>query len=539
MNVLHSNGNVATEWSLNGCRKHKDPWGEIEVSALITGTNGFKRKLPLFWAGGSEWRLRVSVSVPGKYKLKTECSDKSDKGLHGKEATLVVTGNPDESNPLFKHGPVRVTKDAKFAHEDGTPFFWLGDTWWMMMSNRVRWPDDFTTLTRNRVSRGFTVAQVVLGFAPDLATDDPRNGNEGGVPWEPDMRRINPRYFDVCDQRIQTMIREGLMPCILGSWGYHLLKIGEDRMVKHWRYLVARYSAWPVVWSLAGEGAMCYYLSKDRDGDTEKQRAAWSRISKIVRNFDPYKRPLSIHPRRTSWDDLEDSSSLDYNMLQPGHMRSALSLGVSCIEDGRSKFPQKPVVNAEPPYEGHMGTNGPEIQRFTFWSSILSGATGFTYGAAGIFQANDRERPTGDRPGGGAFDVTTWDEAISFPGAEDLGKGKSLLMEMPWHKFEPHPEWATTSVKWGIEAYDPPLRTYCAGVPKVCRVVYVPRRYWHWDGAIIHGIEKGVRYRAFYVDPDRFTRYDLGIVKPDSKGDWQAPNTPYLMEWLIVLKREA
>ena len=86
------------------------------------------------------------------------------------------------------------------------------------------------------------------------------------------------------------------------------------------------------------------------------------------------------------------------------------------LKDGRAKLPGKIIINAEPPYEGHAGCNGPEVQRYSFWTSMLSGAGGFTYGAAGIFQANDRERPTGNRPDGGAFDADFWDDAMMFPG---------------------------------------------------------------------------------------------------------------------------
>lgn len=543
MHLLTTTVHAATEWTLRARRARKNPWDELSLAAVMTAPDGTTRKLPLYWAGGDEWRLRVSASAAGSYSLRTECSDTSDAGLHGQEATLVVAEGRDESRPLSKHGPVRLRRgpegspeSAGFEHEDGTPFFWLGDTWWMLMSDRVAWPDDFRALAADRAAKGFTVAQVVLGYPGDLSTDDLRVANEGGLPWEADGSRINPGYFDACDLRLQTMIRAGILPCILGSWGFHLLAIGEARMTSHWRYLVARYAAWPVVWSLAGETAMAYYLSKDPAGDTEKLRAAWTRISRAVRDCDPYRRPLSTHPRKTSWDDLEDESALDFHMLQPGHMRSAIGLGVDFIGTARSKFPAKPVVNAEPPYEGHMGTNGPEVQRLAFWTSLLSGAAGFTYGAAGIFQANDRDRPTGNRPDGGAYDATTWDEALGFPGAVQLGKGKALLMSLPWERFSPHPEWASIGLRWGAENYDPPLRVYSAGVASGCRLHYIPRRYWHWDGALLHGLEKGIRYRAQYIDPERFTVFDAGLVEADPKGDWTAPTTPYLMEWLLLLQ---
>jgi hypothetical protein len=459
--------------------------------------------------------------------------------LHAVEVRLVVEPVGRETNPFYLHGPVRAGTDGRFYHADGAPFFWFGDTWWMQMSDRVRWPDDFSRLVHDRASKGFNVAQIVLGFPCDLATDDPRAANEGGLPWDLDEGRINPAYFDACDQRIFTMLAAGLMPCILGAWGYHLLNIGEEAMASHWRYLVARYGALPVAWSLAGETAMGFYLSLTREEDTERQQEAWTRIAALVRSFDAYGRPLSVHPRRRSWEDLSDSSDLDYHMIQPGHMRNAIGNGVEFIEEARRLFPGKPVVNAEPPYEGHMGTNFPDVQRYAFWSSVLSGAAGFTYGAAGIFQANDRDRPTGNRPDGGAFDATTWDEALRFPGAVQLGKGKELLENLKCHEFEPRADWASVTLRWGSDAYDPPLRVYSAGVPGRRRLHYIPRRYWHWDGVTLHGLEKGVAYEAVYIDPERFTRYPLGKVTPDADGNWSVPGTPYLMDWLLLLQGPA
>ena len=56
-------------------------------------------------------------------------------------------------NPLYRHGPFRVSQDKKyFQHIDGTPFFWLGDTWWMSLTKRLAWPEDFKTLTADRAA---------------------------------------------------------------------------------------------------------------------------------------------------------------------------------------------------------------------------------------------------------------------------------------------------------------------------------------------------------------------------------------------------
>ncbi len=131
----------------------------------------------------------------------------------------------------------------------------------------------------------------------------------------------------------------------------------------------------------------------------------------------------------------------------------------------------------------------------------------------------------------------TWDEALAFPGARQLAWGKRLLLDLPWHRFEPHPEWIEIGLRWGSDAYQPPFRTYAAGVPGECRVHYIPRRYWHWDGPRLRDLEPGVRYRGTYVDPARGTSTDLGEIAGDAAGCWLGPVFPYLMDWLLVLRR--
>jgi hypothetical protein len=155
---------------------------------------------------------------------------------------------------LYRHGPVKVAPDQRhFQHADGTPFFWLGDTWWMAFCQRLRWPEVLQTLTADRIRKGFTVIQIVAGLYPDMPQFDPRGANEAGYPWERDLSRINPSYFDMADLRLRYMIRQGLVPCVVGGWGYYLPILGEKKIKQHWRYLVARWGAYPTIWCLAGE----------------------------------------------------------------------------------------------------------------------------------------------------------------------------------------------------------------------------------------------------------------------------------------------
>ena len=86
--------------------------------------------------------------------------------------------------------PARPPLLAVWGEND--PFFWLGDTWWMGLTKRLRWPEDFEALTNDRVQKGFTVVQIVAGLYPDMPSFDERGFNEAGSAWDKDFSRINP-----------------------------------------------------------------------------------------------------------------------------------------------------------------------------------------------------------------------------------------------------------------------------------------------------------------------------------------------------------
>ena len=54
-------------------------------------------------------------------------------------------------------------------------------------------------------------------------------------------------------------------------------------------------------------------------------------------------------------------------------------------------------------YEGILHYSGAEVQRFAFWTALLSGAAGHTYGANGLWQMNTKDEKYGASPHGGTW----------------------------------------------------------------------------------------------------------------------------------------
>lgn len=521
-----------SEWSYSSGKAYADPFNDLELDVIFTDPQGHEHRMPAFWAGGQTWRIRYSPGVAGRYTYRTVSSDSSNSDLHGQRGILEVSPYRGD-NPLLKHGPLRVASDQRhFEHTDGTHFLWLGDTWWMGLCHRLRWPEDFQKLAADRASKGFTVVQIVAGLYPDMPPFDPRGANEAGFPWEENYARINPHYFDMADLRIRELVDRGLAPCIVGCWGYFMIFMGLRKIKQHWRNIVARWGAYPVFWCLAGEGTMPYYLSKNKEEDAADQKRGWTELARYVRSIDPYRHPITIHPSSTARDTVEDPSVLDFDMLQTGHGdRTSYPNTINKVTGELQRAPRMPVLAGEVCYEGILDENRQEVSRFVYWACMLSGAAGHTYGADGIWQVNTAERPFGPSPHGRSWGGPPWNVAAELPGSHQVGLAKKLLSNYEWWRLEPHPEWVEPH--WTTENYQLP---YCAGIPGELRIVFVPPM---WASPKITYLEPDVSYQASFFDPRIGTRTPIGEVRADVQRAWQAPITPTFEQWVIILEKKA
>lgn len=519
---------MPTEWAYVSGKQYTDPFNQVEVDAVVSAPSGGQERVPAFWGGGSIWRVRYAPPAPGTYKIRSVCSDVSNTDLHDRVLTFDV--HPyDGDNPHYKHGVLQIRPDKRhFQHADGTPFFWLGDTWWMGLCKRLTWPDGFQTLTADRAQKGFSMVQIVAGLYPDMPPFDERGANEAGFPWERDFSRINPAYFDMADVRIQHLADNGLAACIVGFWGYFIPFMGVDKAKKHWRYLVARWGAYPVVWCLAGEGIMPFYLSKTPQKDAEMQKQGLTELARYVRATDPHRHPITIHPPRTARQCVDDPSVLDFDMLQTGHNdRESVPSTVQTVNQSLAATPKMPVLIGEVCYEGIMEASQQQIERFMFWSSLLSGSAGHTYGANGIWQVNQRSKPYGLSPHGHSWGGPPWEVAAQLPGSRQLGLARKLLTRYSWWKLEAAPD--LIDPRWSSENYWMP---FAGRIPGEAILAYMPPAY---KGATFRNLPQAT-YRAYFFNPASGVETEIGQIKPDATGSWVIANVPIFQDWVVVLE---
>jgi hypothetical protein len=128
-----------------------------------------------------------------------------------------------QAQELNKLGNIKVTSDGRYLqYEDGTPFFWLGDTAWELFHRLTK--SEIEQYLENRSAKGFNVIQAVALaefnglLKPNMNGDIPFNNLD---PEQP-----NEKYFAFLDQVIVSAAAKGLYIGLLPTWG--------DKVTPNW-----------------------------------------------------------------------------------------------------------------------------------------------------------------------------------------------------------------------------------------------------------------------------------------------------------------
>ena len=331
----------------------------------------------------------------------------------------------------FSHGKLKISDNQRFlVFDDGTPFFYLGDTAWELF-HRLNKAETEKYL-ENRQLKGYTVIQAVA-----LAELDGLNipNAEGELPLiNSDPAKPNEKYFGHVDWVIKKAEEKGIFIGLLPTWG--------DKWNKKWgtgpeiftpenagiygEFLGKRYKNNPnIIWILGG----------DRPVETDLQRKIIVAMAQGLRKGDGGNHLISFHPTGGSGSAqyFHGEPWLDFNMRQNGHSTSYTERYKMTLTDYNLK-PAKPVFDGEPIYEDHPINFKPDenghsvatdVRRPLYWN-LFSGAFGHTYGHHSVWQMYSSGKEPVNRP------LMPWYEAIDQPGAGQMVYGRILMESRPF-----------------------------------------------------------------------------------------------------------
>ncbi|MTA19953.1 MAG: DUF4038 domain-containing protein, partial [Actinobacteria bacterium] len=172
----------------------------------------------------------------------------------------------------WKFSQVGITgkSNSSILHDDNdNAFLWLADTVWFGLTDRIS-NSEWKTLMEKRTKQGFNVMQVVSGLLPEAAFGEPSTLLDGVASWTLDKKELEKRWWDAADLRVIDAVQAGQMPALVGAWSYYILEFGAERLKKHWSEMIARWSAFPVFWCVAGEVGLMEYKDLFTDDMQEK-----------------------------------------------------------------------------------------------------------------------------------------------------------------------------------------------------------------------------------------------------------------------------
>jgi hypothetical protein len=330
----------------------------------------------------------------------------------------------------FSHGRLKISDNRRYLiHEDGTPFFYLGDTGWELF-HRLNKAETERYL-ENRRAKGFTVIQAVALAELDGLNTPNAEGNKPLIDNDP--LKPNEAYFTHVDWVIKKAQEKGIFIGLLPTWGDKVDKrwgagpviFNRENAYKYGQWIAGRYKNYPnIIWINGG----------DRDGGGDN-KPIWDAIGEGIKSADK-NHLMTFHPggERSSSEWFHESAWLDFNMCQTGHGQRSYAIYKRIIVRDYDLKPVRPCFDGEPRYEDHpvgwnpgiLGWfNEDDIRQALYWN-LFSGAFGHTYGCHPIWQMKTPEKEAV------GLARNNWYDVLDLPGAGDLIHARRLIESRPF-----------------------------------------------------------------------------------------------------------
>lgn len=326
-----------------------------------------------------------------------------------------------------------------FTTGDGKPFFWLGDTGWLLFSRLTR--EESVQYLDDRKQKGFNVIQAMLLHevpSKNIYGDSSITNKSVAKPTVTEGSDFKDSlaydYWDHVDYVVDQAAERGIYMALVPVWGSNVKekKVTEEQAKVYAAFLAERYKdKWNIVWLNGGD-------IRGSEG-----MEVWQTIGKTLNELDT-NHLITFHPRgRTASSDwFHNEDWLDFNMVQSGHRRYSQDTAKKeknhygqdnwkYINVDYALSPIKPTIDGEPSYEDiphglhdikEKRWTAADVRRYGYWS-VFAGAFGYTYGHNSVMQMY---KLTDEKPAYGPNE--TWDKAINAEGATQMIHLKDLML---------------------------------------------------------------------------------------------------------------
>jgi len=453
--------------------------------------------------------------------------------------SMIVVGDAAGAPSVdFRHGKLKVSENKRFlVHEDGTPFFYLGDTAWELFHRLNR--EEADKYLQNRADKGFTVIQAVALAEVDGHRDPNPYGHLPLIDLDPVRPAVkdgpNNDYWDHVDYIVNKANSLGLYIGFLPTWGRYwhdnvkdgkpLFTVQNAEVYGQW--LGQRYKdASNIIWILGG----------DRTIENDQHKEIIRAMARGLRKGDGGSHLQTFHPRGGSGssNDFHNDQWLDFNMRQNGH-NAKFTEGYQNTRADYDLTPVKPVLDGEPIYEDHpvsfdskkLGHSiSSDVRRPLYWD-LFSGACGHTYGHHSVWQMWQPGRGPINNP------LMPWFEAIDQPGAGQMQYGRRLMESRPFLSRVPDDSIIVTD-------------RVPTSVPGAGRYRFVGTRDSEGSYAMVYApigrafkvrmdAIKGSKVKAWWYDPRNGQATAIGEFANTGEREFLPPDKGEMIDWVLVL----
>ena len=337
--------------------------------------------------------------------------------------------------------PLKISENQRFFETvDGKPFFWLGDTGWLLFVKCNR--EDAVEYLETRKRQGYNVVQVMVlhdmnntkNVYGDFALINEDASKPNVTPGSDYRNAEEYDYWDHVDFIADEAAKRGIYMAMVPVWGSNVKggHVNKQQGEAYAKFLAERYkNKTNIIWLNGGD-------VKGSEG-----LDVWQIMGKTLKANNP-QHLLTYHPRgRTSSSEwFHNEAWLDFNMFQSGHKNYAQDTSsneTNHYGEDNWKFvdvdynlkPVKPTMDGEPSYENiphglHDSTQprwkDHDLRRYAYWS-VFAGGAGFTYGENAVMQFNKMGDWTAN------YGVTSnWKSSLNSPGATQMIHLKKLML---------------------------------------------------------------------------------------------------------------